>query len=112
MASQFGPIEIACDAPPYPIVEACWMLGFQSAPDVRWCRMSTFLHGEGEGGSVFSLQSWKGWLGMGRARGHCCSCGEMLPTLEKCTFTFLSGSKTDYLLGQCPRCRTIFWEEP
>ena len=27
------------------------------------------------------------------------------------TFTFLSGQQASYLLGQCPRCRTIHWDE-
>jgi hypothetical protein len=31
--------------------------------------------------------------------------------LERCTFTFRDGRQRDYLLGQCGRCRTVFWEE-
>jgi hypothetical protein len=31
--------------------------------------------------------------------------------MEGYTFTFASGKEAEYLLGQCRRCRTIFWEE-
>jgi hypothetical protein len=38
-------------------------------------------------------------------------CGHVLPTLEKYAFTFAFGKVVDFLLGQCHRCRTMFWEE-
>jgi hypothetical protein len=40
MSNQLGPIDVCCDAPPYPIVKACAQLGFLMPEDVRWCQMS------------------------------------------------------------------------
>jgi hypothetical protein len=112
MASQFGPIEIDCDAPPYGIVEACDRIGFRSPLDVPWYRLSHFLGGEGsQGGGVFSLQLWKHLLGLDRSGTKTCRCGQLLPALEKCTFTFLSSKQADYLIGQCRDCLTIFWDK-
>jgi hypothetical protein len=45
-----------------------------------------------------------------RPKEHACTCGEPLPDLKKFEFTFLSGKVGNYLLGQCRRCRTIFWD--
>ncbi|MCI0459912.1 MAG: hypothetical protein L0Z62_23420 [Gemmataceae bacterium] len=111
MMSQFGPLEIDCDAPTYSVVHACVALGFEDPLDVRWCRLSHFLSGDAERAGLFSLQAWKQFFGMGRQREKTCSCGQHLPAVERCTFTFLSGKKSDYLIGQCRRCRTIFWDE-
>jgi hypothetical protein len=44
------------------------------------------------------------------SEGHCL-CGQVLPRLDKCAFTLLSGKELHYFLGQCKRCRTVFWEE-
>ncbi|HYT88394.1 MAG TPA: hypothetical protein VEL76_06715 [Gemmataceae bacterium] len=111
MASQFGPLEIDCDAPSYAIVEACHRIGFRSPLDVPWYRLSHFLGEDGAKGSVFSLQMWKHLFGMNRPGGKNCRCGQSLPMLEKCTFTFLSSRQAEYLIGQCRRCLTIFWDE-
>jgi hypothetical protein len=34
-----------------------------------------------------------------------------LPFFAGFAFTFASMQETDYLLGQCPQCHTIFWEQ-
>jgi hypothetical protein len=34
-----------------------------------------------------------------------------LPKLEKYAITFVLEKVADYLLGQCRRCGTLFWEE-
>ena len=39
MAENLGPIDVLCDAPPYPVVKACAGLGFTRPQDVRWCRI-------------------------------------------------------------------------
>jgi hypothetical protein len=31
--------------------------------------------------------------------------------MERYVFTYASGAQSMYLLGQCNRCGTIFWEE-
>ena len=110
MSSKLGPLEVICDAPPYCIVRACHLIGLQEPEDVRWLRMSHFLQehiGEEQGASFFQKLLWSS----GRMRDSSCSCGEKLPPLEKYVFTLLHHGDLYYLLGQCPRCRTIFWEE-
>jgi hypothetical protein len=91
MSSELGPIDIVCDAPPYPVVRACQRLGLRAPQDVRWCRVNRYAAGS--------------------ARGSC-TCGHAAPRLESYTFTFVSGSQASYYLAQCPRCRTIFWDKP
>jgi hypothetical protein len=111
MASQFGPLDIECDAPSYAIVEACSRIGFRSPLDVPWFRLSHYLNEEGGHGGVFSLHMWKQFFGIERPGGKTCRCRQPLPTLEKCTFTFLSARHAEYLIGQCRNCLTIYWDE-
>ena len=64
MSSKLGPIEILCEAPPYPIVQACHMIGIKRPEDVRWCRMSQF---RAFGGNPHEGQSiWHLSLGLSR----------------------------------------------
>jgi hypothetical protein len=111
MSSQLGPIEVHCDAPAYPVVRACRRVGIREPEDVRWCRISHFLNQMGGWKGLFHPLTWKKLLGRGEAGEKTCSCGERLPTLEKVTFTFTTGREESYLLGQCSRCATVFWEE-
>jgi hypothetical protein len=110
MSSQLGPIDVFCDAPPYTIVRACHRLGLREPEDVRWCRPSELpprTH-------TWRDLLWRPWrLLHGRPPGQerTCTCGAPLPLMERFTFTLRSGQKVDYLLGQCRRCRTIFWEQ-
>jgi len=46
-----------------------------------------------------------------RPKKGCCGCGQALPLLERCTFTFASERSIDYLIGQCPTCKAIYWQE-
>jgi hypothetical protein len=102
MFNQMGPLEVTCDAPPYSIVRACDWLGFTTPEDVRWWRMEHFWE---------ARASWQDILrrhfGVG---GKSCTCGEDLPHLDMYAFTLSSGKEVTYLLGQCGRCRTMFWE--
>jgi hypothetical protein len=34
-----------------------------------------------------------------------------LPALETYRFMFRNGKAQNFLLGQCPGCRVIYWEE-
>ena len=111
MSNQLGPIEIECDAPPYTVVRACRRIGgMQSPEDVRWCRVGRFTH-RPTGWRALMRQFWNLLLGRGFPGEKTCFCGGDLPRLEDCTFTFITGRKTNYRLGQCTRCQTIFWEE-
>ncbi|MBV9121985.1 MAG: hypothetical protein JO112_01335, partial [Planctomycetes bacterium] len=105
MFHRTGSIEINCDAPLYQIVQACQEIGIHSPEDVRWCRMSHFVK-ERQSRGFLAHQPWKFFFGGSRPQEIPCSCGQKLPLLEKCTFTFLSGNLATFLLGQCPRCRT------
>ena len=109
MFGKSEPFEITCDAPSYLIVKACEKLGFHDPMDVRWCRLSHYLteNGEHQGGT-FPL--W-GWLAPTTRKGQACSCHEPLPVLDWYTFTFSSGQVACFRLGQCRRCRAIYWEE-
>jgi hypothetical protein len=57
--------------------------------------------------------AWKNALSShGRSqRQGTCSCGQDLPTLERYLFTYADGRQEAYLLAQCTRCRTVFWED-
>jgi hypothetical protein len=111
MSTNLGPIEIDCDSPPYSIVEACRLIGIESPEDVRWCRVSRFLKGFASWQELFDLHRWKILLGLSDPEKGVCACGEPLPRLEKYGFTKLTGDESFYLLGQCRRCHTIFWED-
>jgi hypothetical protein len=110
MFGRFQRFEICCDAPPYAIVRACKECGFQAPLDVRWCRMSQFLKGEGQRTSIFSLRFWKGLLGRRRLSEPLCTCGHSLPDLQEYGFTISSEWVPAYFLGQCRRCKTMFWD--
>jgi hypothetical protein len=107
MLSSMGPIDIECDAPFYCVVEACGKLGFQSPLDVRWCRISNFVGGQVSVG--FRLLRWL--FGGSQFPETTCSCGQPLPAMKSYTCVFESAKEGHYLLGQCRRCRTMFWEE-
>jgi hypothetical protein len=99
MSGEFGPIDIDCDAPPYPVVRACAGLGFRSPQDVRWRRIDRR--------DLTRPASFFPWL----RRSPACACGQAMPQLESYTFTFVSGTQSRYFLGQCARCRTIYWDK-
>jgi hypothetical protein len=109
MFSRLGPIDIECDAPLDSVVESCGKLGFRSPLDVRWCRMSHLLGGEHERGGGFHPLLWL--FGVSQPPKKTCTCGQPLPMMEHYTFTVASGKERHYLLGQCCRCRTMFWDQ-
>jgi len=112
MSSPLGPIEICCDAPPYPVVQVCRHIRFQSPEEVRWLRMSAFRNWQDGRHQGPSLQSWKMLWKMGKRAGRTCTCGGPLPELRLIAFTFNMGDKASYFFGQCHRSRTIFRDEP
>ncbi len=111
MSSKLGPLEVVCDAPPYCIVRACHLIGLRKPEDVRWLRLSSVVkprhEGEQAAPSFFQKLLWSS----GRVKDVTCTCGQQLPALEKYVFTLLHHGDLYYLLGQCPRCHTVFWEE-
>jgi hypothetical protein len=111
MSGPLGPLDIDCDAPSYPVVAACDQLGFQFPLDVRWCRLSHFIDSHASSFHLFSSDSWKRLFGGRPPQEPTCACGMPLPAMTQYTFTYLSMDQVEYLMGQCSRCRTIFWEE-
>jgi hypothetical protein len=111
MSSRLGPIRIDCDAPPDLVVQKCERLGFESPLDVRWCRLSHFVNRPGEAGGDLLLRLWQWLFRKDQPKPTTCSCGRPLPVLQRYAVTLPSGEVADYLLGQCRRCWTIFWEE-
>jgi hypothetical protein len=109
MPQSLGPIEVYCDAPPYPIIQACNRIGLHRPEDVRWCRMSHLLDGQDDQGEAVGSHGWR--MLLGNKPSSSCDCGHPLPVLEKCTFTFITGREVSYLIGQCPRCHAVFWED-
>jgi hypothetical protein len=100
MSKDLGPIDVQCDAPPYPVVKACAALGFHAPQDVRWCHFDR--RATTRRATLFP------WL---RPAAPRCTCGQPLPALESYTFTFVSGNRAQYMLGQCRRCWTIYWDK-
>jgi hypothetical protein len=110
MSDSVGQLDFQCDAPEYSIVRECETVGLQSPLDVRWCRMTLFL-AEYAVQKLRKASIWQRLLGAPEIRALSCACGEGLPGLGKYLFEFSSGRKETYFLGQCPRCRTIFWDD-
>ena len=97
MSKQTWPIEIDCDAPAYAVVQASRQAGIRTPEDVRWVRLCNFVRGR---------------VPPPGHPGGACSCGEPLPKAFNVSFAFPSGGTLGLLLGQCPRCHTVFWEQP
>jgi hypothetical protein len=111
MSKRLGPLELDCDSPPYTVVKACRRVDLRDPEDVRWCRMSHHVASAGGWRDFLGHQPWKSLLGLHAEVDRSCVCGGRLPLLERCTFTFNTGKQVGYLMGQCRRCRTIFWEQ-
>src|SRR6266699_1246588 len=97
---QLGPIDVSCEAPPYPIVKACQLVQFKRPEDVRWLRASNYLEFMGNRLEGLEVDTWKSFLSSQGPIGTSCSCGRRLPLLDKYQFFFASGSRTHFLLGQ------------
>lgn len=112
MSTQLGRINICCDAPPYAIVQAARLVGILTPEDVRWCRLSHFLHQSPHWRELLSHRWWRqAVVNLWGKEERKCSCGRPLPALEKHTFTYIEAEQSTYLIGQCDRCYTVFWEE-
>jgi hypothetical protein len=111
MANQPGPLDVSCDAPPYSIVTACRSVGFREPEDVRWCRLNHLVDALASEWEALKRHPWKLLLRMAAPDVKTCRCGQKLPSLDRYTFTYLTGHEASYLLGQCPRCKTVYWEE-
>jgi hypothetical protein len=112
MQSQLGSLEINCDAPAYPFVQACWAVGIQNPEDVRWCRISHLMSEQTNWRNLLHPFLWVlGTVAGAESSNAKCICGQRLPPLEKFIFFLVTGAEKPYFLGQCSRCHTVFWEE-
>ena len=111
MPNRLGPLEVNCDAPPYNIVRACQMIGIQAPEDVCWTRLSQWVGTQPTGREGLKSASWKTLFGMSQPENAACKCGQKLPLLERYTFTLISGKQMSYYLGQCRRCRCVYWQQ-
>jgi hypothetical protein len=109
MSEQVGPIEVCCDAPLYRVVQASRGLGIRLPEDVRWLRMSTFRCQLVTPRGVASY--FRELFGSRDERPRTtCTCGDPLPGLDRLLIAYDGATETAYHIGQCSRCRTVFWD--
>jgi hypothetical protein len=107
MSPNLGPMEVICDAPPYPIVQACNAIGVEAPEDVRWIKMSHYLAAtEAEEKKKLASKPL-----LSKTQERLCPCKEKVPKLAKYRFTYSSGDEVTYSVGQCPKCRMVYWED-
>ena len=109
MVNNLGTPDIQCDAPRYDVVHACRWLGFQFPLDVRWLPMNHCLGGQNPRHSIMR-RFWRFCFGHVEAEKHC-TCGSPLADVRRYRFSGIFANEPDYLLGQCFKCRTIFWQK-
>ncbi len=109
-SSQLLPSE--CDAPPYPIIAGCKLIGLTRPEDVRWCRTTA--------NPSRRFQRWVNLVSKRRERmpphrgsdnDVNCRCRGPAVFLWKYQFTLDTGQRLCYRLGQCGRCLTVYWED-
>jgi hypothetical protein len=109
MSGRLAPVELCCDAPPYEAVRACEKLGLHSPLDVRWMRVGNLRkHRRGPARSLGAR--WWAWLRGRRHAGRSCGCHRRLPEMRWYRFVY-PAAECDYVLGQCRRCSTVYWDE-
>jgi hypothetical protein len=111
MAKQLGPIDVRCDAPDYRIVRACEDFGFVTPLDVRWCRVSHLPPSSLEVDRFDAPQPDPTVHNSSQPRVKQCLCGHSLPSLDWYSFITSRGICLTFLLSQCHKCRSIYWEE-
>src|ERR1700694_2689116 len=110
MFKRLKALEFHCDAPSYAVVRACNGCGFPFPLDGRGCRISHFLNGHNQCRRILGFRFWKELFARSRPKEPACTCGQPLPTLKAYAFTFFSEWVAIYFLGQCRRCKTMFWD--
>lgn len=113
MCSSLETLDVSCDAPPYEIVRASEKLPLRSPLDVRWCHTGHCRRIQKRARALCSLLPWNWFRGRTNdAVSQVCTCGAPFPLLDDCTFTTPDYQVlAEYRIGQCRRCRTIYWEE-
>jgi hypothetical protein len=110
VSKQLGPIEVCCDAPPYRIVRTSRDLGIRRPEDVRWLRLSAFQSRTPAPARGVVALVVRLFRGAPVHSGLNCTCGAAVPELST-SLVLIEGSESgSFRLGQCPRCRTVFWD--
>jgi hypothetical protein len=112
MASWLDTQGFDTDAPPYAIVCACRLLGLDRPEDVGWYRLDHRRYVTLRERPVDRRPAFPPTNSRSPAITGTCVCGARLPPIEHRTFTFNTGRQVGYSVGQCRRCRTIFWAAP
>lgn len=105
-------IQIECDAPPYPIVQACRKIGFHCPEDDRWSYPCSARPAPKERRGIWRLPLIRSLFGNSPPKQASCVCGHAYPALARYKFVLCSGKGIYLDLGQCRRCHTIFWQLP
>jgi hypothetical protein len=111
MSDLLGPIDVACEAPSYSIVQATRRIGFVRPEDVRWSRLSRRLLEQQVSHQGLSDAPPRRARSSRHAHEPSCVCGHPLPVLRRVTFTFTSGAKACYFMVQCCACAQVLWDE-
>lgn len=98
MDDRLAETILIADCPPHPIVEASGACGVESPCDVRWFKIENYI-------ALYSQVLEE----IHFSSEHYCACKEKLPKLAKYRFTYSSSDEVVYALGQCAKCRTVFW---
>jgi hypothetical protein len=110
VSKQLGPIDISCDSPPYWVVQACHDIGVRAPEDVRWLRMSAFRCLRPVPARTVMDFVTALFRSPAIDPAISCTCGARLPELNSTLIVVEGGETTAYRLGQCGRCRTVFWD--
>jgi hypothetical protein len=108
MSQELDRLEVHCDAPAYAVVHACRHAGFHAPEDVRWRRLPDAPHVR----TLLSdlIRVLEALAGLNK-EPRACSCGQILPPLKRYIFRSQRTKKRGYVLTQCSRCHTMFWDE-
>jgi hypothetical protein len=77
---------------------------------VRWCNVGQVLGEHLSWRGAFQFLTSDGAMNVNLRLEQPCRCGRTLPGLELYTFLLATGEEVGYFLGQCRRCRRIYWE--
>jgi hypothetical protein len=76
---------------------------------VRWLEGGHLLADRGISAPRSKSRRWNDLLDAGTLAQLACSCGQPLPYLTRYKFTLNDQDVVFYSLGQCVRCKTVYW---
>jgi hypothetical protein len=86
-------------------------LGVRTPEDVRWLRLSAFQSRPRPAVPARGLAGFvAGLFCRATPPGTGCTCGARLPELSASLVVVDAGEALGFRIGQCARCRTVFWD--